>query len=183
MKLRLSNLVIGIIIGLIGGYIYTLLYPNIVIEEKVEIEYKYATKTVYVDAPKIRNFILPEDTLFIPADTAELIARYKAIWTSHNTRNFYQDTFKLDTFGYFVSNIQVIRNKVDSLSGTYNLKIPEKTITTIVYPKNNLYIGGLIGKEQVSPSIMYTRSGKYNYYVNYNLANNSFSGGILIRIR
>ena len=68
------------------------------------------------------------DFLYIPADTAELIARYREIWLSHNTRNFYQDTFKLDTFGYFVSNIQIIRNEVDSLKGTYNLIIPEKIL-------------------------------------------------------
>ena len=105
----MKNLVIGIVVGLIVGYIYTLLYPNTIIEEKVEIKYKYVDKTVYLDAPKIRSFILPEDTLVIPADTAELIARYRQIWTSHNTRNFYQDTLNFDTLGYCVSNIQVIR--------------------------------------------------------------------------
>src|SRR5574344_815569 len=173
--MKVKYLVIGLILGLIGGYLYTYLYPNTIIEEKVEYRYKYAIKTVYLDKPIIRNFILPEDTLCIPTDTAELIARYREIWLSHNTRNFYQDTFKLDTFGYFVSNIQVIRNQVDSLSGKYELKIPEKTITKFVYPKNSLYIGGLIGKENISPSIMFTRSGKYNYYITYNLVNNGFS--------
>jgi hypothetical protein len=181
--MKVKYLVIGLILGLIGGYLYTYLYPNTIIEEKVEIKYKYVEKTVYLDKPIIRNFILPEDTLYIPTDTAELIARYREIWTKHNTRNFYQDTFKLDTFGYFVSNIQVIRNQVDSLSGKYELKIPEKTITKFVYPKNSLYIGGLIGKENISPSIMFTRSGKYNYYITYNLVNNGFSGGILIKIK
>lgn len=181
--MKVKYLVIGLILGLIGGYLYTYLYPNTIIEEKVEYRYKYATKTVYLDKPIIRNFILPEDTLFIPADTAELIARYREIWTKHNTRNFYQDTFKLDTFGYFVSNIQVIRNEVDSLSGKYELKIPEKTITKFVYPKNNLYIGGLIGKENISPMIVYTNKGKYNYLVSYNLVRSEISAGVIIKIR
>ena len=181
--MRLKYLIIGLILGLIGGYLYTYLYPNTIIEEKVEYRYKYATKTVYLDKPKIRNFILPEDTLYIPADTAELIARYREIWTKHNTRNFYQDTFKLDTFGYFVSNIQVIRNEVDSLNGTYNLTIPEKITTKFVYPKNSLYIGGLIGKENISPMVMYTKTGKYNFFVNYNLVNNGFGAGILVKIK
>lgn len=181
--MKVKYLVIGLILGLIGGYLYTYLYPNTIIEEKVEYRYKYAIKTVYLDKPIIRNFILPEDTLFIPADTAELIARYREIWLSHNTRNFYQDTFKLDTFGYFVSNIQVIRNQVDSLSGKYELKIPEKTITRIVYPKNSLYIGGLIGKENISPMVMYTNKGKYNYLVSYNLVRSEISAGVIIKIR
>ena len=131
----------------------------------------------------IRNYILPEDTLYIPADTAELIARYKTIWTNHNTRNFYQDTFKLDTFGYFVSNIQVIRNQVDSLSGKYELKIPEKITTKFVYPKNSLYIGGLMGQGNISPMVMYTNKGKYNYLVSYNLVRSEVNAGVLIKFK
>lgn len=181
--MKIKYLVIGLILGLIGGYLYTYLYPNTIIEEKVEYRYKYATKTVYLDKPKIRNFILPEDTLYIPADTAELIARYKEIWTKHNTRNFYQDTFKLDTFGYFVANLQVIRNEVDSLSGKYELKIPEKITTKFVYPKNSLYIGGLMGQGSISPMVMYTNKGKYNYLVSYNLVRSEISAGVIIKIR
>ena len=181
--MRLKYLIIGLILGLIGGYLYTYLYPNTIIEEKVEYKYKYATKTVYLDKPIIRNFILPEDTLYIPADTAELIARYRQIWTSHNTRNFYQDTLNFDTLGYCVSNIQVIRNTIDSLSYTYNLKIPEKTITKFVYPKNSLYIGGLVGQGNISPMVMYTNKGKYNYLVSYNLVRSEVSAGVIIKIR
>ena len=181
--MKVKYLIIGLILGLIGGYLYTYLYPNTIIEEKVEYRYKYATKTVYLDKPKIRNFILPEDTLYIPADTSELIARYKEIWTKHNTRNFYQDTFKLDTFGYFVSNIQVIRNEVDSLNGRYELKIPEKITTKFVYPKNSLYIGGLVGQGNISPMVMYTNKGKYNYLVSYNLVRSEISAGVIIKIK
>ena len=181
--MRLKYLIIGLILGLIGGYLYTYLYPNTIIEEKVEYRYKYATKTVYLDKPKIRNYILPEDTLYIPADTAELIVRYREIWLSYNTRNFYQDTFKLDTFGYFVSNIQVIRNEVDSLSGKYALKIPEKIVTKFVYPKNSLYIGGLVGKDNISPMVMYTNKGKYNYLVSYNLVRSEINAGVIIKIK
>ena len=181
--MKVKYLIIGLILGLIGGYLYTYLYPNTIIEEKVEYRYKYATKTVYLDKPKIRNFILPEDTLYIPADTSELIARYKEIWTKHNTRNFYQDTFKLDTFGYFVANLQVIRNEVDSLSGKYELKIPEKITTKFVYPKNSLYIGGLMGQGNISPMVMYTNKGKYNYLVSYNLVRSEISAGVIIKIR
>ena len=181
--MKVKYLIIGLILGLIGGYLYTYLYPNTIIEEKVEYRYKYATKTVYLDKPKIRNFILPEDTLYIPADTSELIARYKEIWTKHNTRNFYQDTFKLDTFGYFVANLQVIRNEVDSLSGKYELKIPEKITTKFVYPKNSLYIGGLMGQGNISPMVMYTNKGKYNYLVSYNLVRSEISAGVIIKIK
>ena len=176
-------ILLGVILGILGGYLYTLLYPNIIIEEKVEIKYKYVEKTVYLDAPKIRSFILPEDTLFIPADTAELIARYRNLWLSHNTRNLYRDTLTFDTLGYAVIDQQVFRNTLDSMKYEYSLKIPEKTITRIVYPKNNFYIGGLIGKEKLAPAVMYTRSGKYNFFVDYNLINNSVSGGVLVKIK
>lgn len=181
--MKVKYLVIGLILGLIGGYLYTYLYPNTIIEEKVEYRYKYAIKTVYLDKPKIRSFILPEDTLYIPADTAELIARYREIWIKHNIRNFYQDTFKLDTFGYFVANIQVIRNEVDSLSGKYELKIPEKITTKFVYPKNSLYIGGLMGQGNISPMVTYTNKGKYNYLVSYNLVRSEVNAGVLIKFK
>ena len=181
--MKIKYIFIGLILGIIIGLTYSYLYPNVVIDEKVEYRYKYATKTVYIDKPKIKSFILPEDTLYIPADTAELIARYREIWTKHNTRNFYQDTFKLDTFGYFVSNIQVIRNEVDSLNGRYELKIPEKITTKFVYPKNNLYIGGLLGVGNISPVIMYTNKGKYNYLVSYNLVRSEINAGVLIKFK
>ena len=179
----MRNLFIGIIIGIIIGSIYFLYNPKEIIKEKVEIKYKYATNTVYLDAPKIKSFILPEDTLVIPADTVELIARYKLLWVNHNTRNFYQDTLKFDTLGYCVANQQVIRNKIDSLNYTYNLKIPEKTITKFVYPKNSLYIGGLVGKENISPMIVYTNKGKYNYMASYNLIRSEINAGVIIKIR
>ena len=181
--MKIKYIFIGLILGIIIGLTYSYLYPNVIIDEKVEYRYKYATKTVYIDAPTIRSFVLPKDTLYIPVDTAELIARYREIWTKHNTRNFYQDTFKLDTFGYFVADLQVIRNEVDSLKGTYNLKIPEKITTKFVYPKNSLYIGGLMGQGNISPMVMYTNKGKYNYLVSYNLVRSEISAGVIIKIR
>lgn len=181
--MKVKYLVIGLILGILGGYLYTLLYPNTIIEEKVEYRYKYATKIVYLDKPIIRNFILPEDTLYIPTDTAELIARYREIWLSHNTRNLYRDTLTFDTLGYAIIDQQVFRNTLDSVKYEYSLKIPEKTITRIVYPKNSLYIGGLIGKENISPMIVYTNKGKYNYLVSYNLVRSEISAGVIIKIR
>ena len=181
--MKVKYLVIGLILGLMGGYLYTYLYPNTIIEEKVEYRYKYATKTVYIDAPTIRSFVLPEDTLYIPTDTAELIARYRKLWASYNTRNYYQDTLKFDTLGYAVVNQQVIKNTIDNIIYTYNLTIPEKTITKFVYPKNSLYIGGLVGQGNISPMVMYTNKGKYNYLVSYNLVRSEVSAGVIIKIR
>ena len=183
MKLKLYNIFIGLILGLMGGYLYTYLYTNTIIEEKVEYKYKYATNTVYIDAPTIRSFVLPEDTLYIPTDTAELIARYRKLWASYNTRNYYQDTLKFDTLGYAVVNQQVIKNTIDNIIYTYNLTIPEKTITKFVYPKNSLYIGGLVGVGNISPMVMYTNKGKYNYLVSYNLVRSEVSAGVIIKIR
>ena len=30
---------------------------------------------------------------------------------------------------------------------------------------------------------MYTKTGKYNFFVNYNLVNNGFGAGILVKIK
>lgn len=181
--MKIKYIFIGLILGIIIGLTYSYLYPNVVIDEKVEYRYKYATKTVYIDAPTIRSVVLPEDTIYIPADTAELIARYRKLWTSYNTRNYYQDTLKFDTLGYAVVNQQVIKNTIDNIIYTYNLTIPEKTITKFVYPKNNLYIGGLVGQSNISPMIVYTNKGKYNYLVSYNLVRSEISAGVLIKFK
>lgn len=181
--MKIKYIFIGLILGIIIGLTYSYLYPNVVIDEKVEYRYKYATKTVYIDAPTIRSFVLPEDTIYIPADTAELIARYRKLWTSYNTRNYYQDTLKFDTLGYAVVNQQVIKNTIDNIIYTYNLTIPEKTITKFVYPQNNLYIGGLVGQSNISPMIVYTNKGKYNYLVSYNLVRSEISAGVLIKFK
>ena len=82
-----------------------------------------------------------------------------------------------------MADLQVIRNEVDSLKGTYNLKIPEKITTKFVYPKNSLYIGGLMGQGNISPMVMYTNKGKYNYLVSYNLVRSEISAGVIIKIR
>ena len=181
--MKIKYIFIGLILGIIIGLTYSYLYPNVVIDEKVEYRYKYATKTVYIDAPTIRSFVLPEDTLYIPTDTAELIARYRKLWTSYNTRNFYQDTLKFDTLGYAVVNQQVIKNTIDNIIYTYNLTIPEKTTTKFVYPKNSLYIGGLVGQSNISPMVMYTNKGKYNYLVSYNLVRSEVNAGVLIKFK
>ena len=103
--------------------------------------------------------------------------------TKKGDRNYYQDTLKFDTLGYAVVNQQVIKNTIDNIIYTYNLTIPEKTITKFVYPKNNLYIGGLLGVGNISPVIMYTNKGKYNYLVSYNLVRSEINAGVLIKFK
>ena len=79
--------------------------------------------------------------------------------------------------------IETIKNTIDNIIYTYNLTIPEKTITKFVYPKNSLYIGGLVGQGNISPMVMYTNKGKYNYLVSYNLVRSEVSAGVIIKIR
>ena len=87
MKIKFT--IVGILIGIGLGYIYTLLNPNEVIKEVTEIKYRYVTNTVYLDTPpKIIGTVLPKDTMYIPADTVELIERYRKLWTSYYSRHF-----------------------------------------------------------------------------------------------
>ena len=76
-----------------------------------------------------------------------------------------------------------MRNEIDSLNDRYELKIPEKITTKFVYPKNSLYIGGLVGVGNISPMVMYTNKGKYNYLVSYNLVRSEISAGVIIKIK
>jgi len=172
-------LVIGIAIFLQRKY-----FPNEVIVERVDTVYSYTTitNTVYRDSIKPVYVYLPQDTIYIPTDTTELIARYKNLWREYYSRKGYKQEFALDTFGTATITSKITQNRLDSTIFEFNLKIPEKTITKVVVPKNSLYIGGLIGSRNVSPIIMCSYKNKYNGFVGYNLIEGGVQAGVLINI-
>ena len=182
MKLKLSSIVISIIIGFISGYSYHLIKSKEVISTKIAYKTRTVTITVYLDKFKIIGTVLPEDTMYLPTDTAELIARYKKLWMNFYSKNKYKDTLQFDTLGYAVLNEQIFMNKRDSLNYTYKINTYEKMATTVVHLKNQLFVGGMVGRDNISPMIMLNRNDKYAFFVNYNLQRGSVSCGAMVRI-
>jgi len=179
---KVKYLILGIVIGLVTGVLYRQYSPKIIHETTTTTKYKVIKETKYLDKPKIVSVVLPDDTVFIPADTAELIKKYKELHKSYYKRRTYRDTLTFDSLGYCVVEQEVTKNRIGSLRYSYSLTIPEKITYTIAYQKNSLYIGGLIGKELVAPTIEYTHK-KYTFGLGYNFWNNGFVTTFRYKIR
>lgn len=181
-----GNIIFGIMVllgALTIGYLVTYFFPKEIVTTRIEYRTRVYTKTVYLNAiPTVRGVILPEDTITIPADTAELIARYKKLWYGYYTRNLYSDTLSFDTLGHVVINQQVIMNRIDSMNYSYRLNIPEKTITNTVIKRHNFYMGSEIGISNFSVIGKYNNSNKYDVFLRYNFLEGTAHGGILINI-
>lgn len=176
--INIKSFILGLVLGIVGVWLYFQQYPNTETIVKEVVKYKTVVDTKYVKEPKIISVILPKDTFIIPADTAELIRRYKELSTNFYTRNNYKDTLSFDTLGFCVLEQQVYRNRIDSIKYSYSLTIPEKTVYTVANQKNNFYISGLLGKDLIAPVIEYSWS-KYSVGLGYNFNNN----GALVSFR
>lgn len=182
---NLGAYIILLVVGLIVGYSFTFIFPNEIIIENTKIEYKnrYVEKKIYLDKPsKIRGVILPDDTITIPADTAELIERYKNLWYSYYSRNLYSDTLTFDTLGYAVVDQEVIMNRIDKMNYFYHINVYEKEITNTVINKHNLYAGLSLGYLKVAPTVLYNYKNKYSFGLDYNFLRKELSGSALINI-
>lgn len=168
--INIKSFILGLVLGIVGVWLYFQQYPNTETIVKEVVKYKTVVDTKYVKEPKIISVILPKDTFIIPADTAELIRRYKELSTNFYTRNNYKDTLSFDTLGFCVLEQQVYRNRIDSIKYSYSLTIPEKTIYTVANQKNSLYISGLLGKDLAAPLLEYSW-GKYSVGLGYNFMN------------
>ena len=122
------------------------------------------------------------DTIRIPADSAEIVNKYLTLHREFYTKNYYKDTTHVDSTGNIYVSFLVHKNQADSLSVRYDLVQKKITTQTIANVKNSLYLGGFIGSKSISPTVMYSRNNKYNYFVSYNLLHKEVSGGILINI-
>ncbi len=168
--INIKSFILGLVLGIVGVWLYFQQYPNTETIVKEVVKYKTVVDTKYVKEPKIISVILPKDTFIIPADTAELIRRYKELSTNFYTRNNYKDTLSFDTLGFCVLEQQVYRNRIDSLKFSYSLTIPEKTVYSIANQKKSLYIGGLLGKDILAPTLTYNYK-QYGFGVGYNFLN------------
>lgn len=184
--MRLSSIIVGIVLGILFGYIYTVVFPSTitVVETKVEYKYKTITETKYLDRLKVVSVVLPSyDSIVIPKDYDSLVKSYTSLWYKYNTKKLFNDTLQIDSLGTVSISQEVYKNNITNFKYSYSLTLPEKVTTNIVTTKNNLYIGGLVGKELIAPCITYSYDGKYNFSLGYNAVNNGFLLGITYKIK
>lgn len=175
-------LVILIIVGVI--FVQRKFFPEqIVTIQHDTIPYKvdslvYKDKLIpyKVEVPRI-------DSILIPVDSVKLVAKYLELHKEYFTVRYYKDSTNIDSMGYVVTKFKVTQNQASQYSLHYNLE-KKKIINTatIANVKNNLYIGGLIGRENVSPIIIFNNKDRCNYFVSYNLVRSEINIGVAVNI-
>lgn len=106
---------------------------------KIDTVYRIITKINTVYKPGVTKYI-PADTVYksIPIDTTAVIKDYFA-------KIYYEDTIKLDSYGYILIKDTISQNRILTRSSITNIIVPtiDKTITNTIYPplKNQVYFG------------------------------------------
>ena len=109
----------------------------------IEVHDTITGKPVFIKAKKDTIW---KDSLIFKPDTnyANLLKQYVALGDSHFAKNIYKTTYELDSFGTASVVDTVSANKLTGHLISYNLNIPNKTIT-IIKPAprvRQFYIGG-----------------------------------------
>jgi hypothetical protein len=94
------------------------------------------------------------DVEYLPdTNYAKLLEQYVALSSKFLQMGIYQDTVKLDSFGYVAIKDTVNKNALSGRSVDYRIKVPKITETITVHEKkkNQVYVGGMIGgnREQI----------------------------------
>lgn len=143
-----------------------------------------------VDSLVYKNKLVPYkvevpviDSVPIPIDSAALVVKYLEIHKEYFTVRYYKDSTSIDSMGYVVTKFKVTKNQASEYSLHYNLE-KKKIIntTTVANVKNNLYIGGILGKENISPMLTFNNKDRCNYIVSYNLVRSEINFGVAINI-
>lgn len=107
---------------------------------------------------KTEPYAVPIDrwnTEYLPdtSDMSRLVKQYEALVRELLAKNIQSDSIKIDSIGHIYITDTVSRNIIIGRSTHYNLKYPSIT-TTITIPekkRNQLYIGGSVQGNQLTP--------------------------------
>jgi hypothetical protein len=118
-----------------------------IIKDSTIITKPQLVKTIEIPVERWETEYLPD------TNYAKLLEQYVALSAKFLQMGIYQDTVKLDSFGYVAIKDTVSKNALSGRSVDYRIKVPKitETITIPEKKKNQVYIGGMIGgsKEQI----------------------------------
>ena len=181
MKLIKNILLILVVVGLV---IFTQwqFFPRVEITTTTDTIYVQHTDTIVTVKPIPYTVVTPPDTIMIPADTSELIKRYKELHQDFYTKRYYSQDYKVDTIGTANIKGRVFMNRLDSLEFTYNLLPPTIINSTTVVVKNSGFYAGLFYDKGFVPTIAFNQKNTYIYSLGYNLNTKSISLGVMVNI-
>ena len=159
-------------------------FPEQVIITKHDTIINYKRDTIFKDKLVPYQIVVENtDTIIIPSDSSKLVAKYLELHKEYFSQYFFKDTSIVDSMGNIITSFKVTQNKVLDYKQQYSLQ-QKKIIntTTIANVKNSLYIGGLVGKENVSPIVIFNNKEKCNYFVSYNLVRSEINFGVAVNI-
>lgn len=159
-------------------------FPEQVIITKHDTIINYKRDTIFKDKLVPYQVVVENtDTVTIPSDSSKLVVKYLELHKEYFSQYFFKDTSIVDSMGNIITSFKVTQNKVLDYKQQYSLQ-QKKIIntTTIANVKNSLYIGGLVGKENVSPIVIFNNKEKCNYFVSYNLVRSEINFGVAVNI-
>ena len=170
-KYTLNLIVVLIAVGL-TIFIQNKYFKDTVIETTVEV--KTDTVTV-VEKVFIKSEPAMPDTvevpIFEPYDTSKCDSLYKDLYMKYGTKLAYSDTIYNDSIVTVKLNEIVSKNSVFDRRVEVIKRIPIITNTVTVTNTNyanSFYIGGIISRTEITPSIMYATKN-YTILAGYNL--------------
>ena len=154
----------------------------IVIHDTIAGDSVFVSKTIYKPYP-YEVLVYDTDTIQIPADTAELVKRYKAIYSRLYTSKTYLDTVKNVSEVDVVSSLTISQNSVDSLKIYVKNNRPTAINTTVITNEVTFKAGVMAGYKSVTPIISYKVNNKFNALGGYDIYNKSFQLGVMYNIK
>lgn len=158
-------------------------FPRVETEIRTTVEYRNTTiyKDSLIPKPYPVKVYIPGDTIYLPADSAEITRLYLALHAEYNTVRKYEETA-----GDSIVNVRVegrvTQNKLDSLNIVWDYKKYEKIVTNTEYViPNNWYIYGETNFNSLSLGGIHTRD-KFIYKATYNLNDKTISVGVGYKI-
>jgi hypothetical protein len=118
-----------------------------IVKDSTIITKPQLVKTIEIPVERWETEYLPD------TNYAKLLEQYVTLSSKFLQMGIYQDTVKLDSFGYAAIKDTVSKNTLVGRSVNYHIKVPKITETIIIPEKkvNQMYVGGMIGgsKEQI----------------------------------
>lgn len=118
-----------------------------IVKDSTIITKPQLVKTIEIPVERWETEYLPD------TNYAKLLEQYVTLSSKFLQMGIYQDTVKLDSFGYAAIKDTVSKNTLVGRSVDYRIKVPKITETIIIPEKkvNQVYVGGMIGgyREQI----------------------------------
>jgi len=188
MKLNWIKFVIFVLLWVGTLFITRQFFP------KVETEIIYETDTIWDDSLIVKKVPNPYpvyidtsriDTVYIPADTTELINKYLNLHQKFYSIYDYIDTLKNDSIAFISINSKITQNKPNNYTLTYFDRTPSiinKKTTIKNYSQNEIYVGVDVGNKEFSANILYKSKKDIIFGVGYDPINNSLQGKAYIKL-